>query len=69
MYTRVYLCLCSCVPYISDFDEADEYCPRCDNHFYVEAESREKPQIVVATSDDPTALRESMQQLAAINHQ
>ncbi|KAK8794805.1 hypothetical protein WA158_001786 [Blastocystis sp. Blastoise] len=28
-----------------DFDEADEYCPYCDNHFYVEAETKESKQI------------------------
>eukprot|EP01094_Clydonella_sp_ATCC50884_P017934 TRINITY_DN3216_c0_g1_i1.p1 TRINITY_DN3216_c0_g1~~TRINITY_DN3216_c0_g1_i1.p1 ORF type:complete len:116 (-),score=42.30 TRINITY_DN3216_c0_g1_i1:71-418(-) len=47
-----------------DFDEADEYCPKCDNHFYVEAKRpEEKPQIVLAQSDDAKALKRSMQQL------
>ena len=29
-------------PFCSEFDEADEYCPGCDNHYYVEAKEEEK---------------------------
>lgn len=28
--------------FFREFDEADEYCPGCDNHFYVEAEEKEE---------------------------
>ena len=48
-----------------DFDESDEYCPKCDNHYYIEAMSgkEEQPQIMVAQSDDAQALKERMQVL------
>lgn len=26
---------------VSEFEEADEYCPHCDNHFIIEAKTRE----------------------------
>ena len=26
---------------MSDFEEADEFCPHCDNHYYIEAETPE----------------------------
>ena len=27
---------------MQDFDEADEYCPYCDNHYYIEAKTPEQ---------------------------
>lgn len=27
---------------LNDFDESDEFCPNCDNHFVIEAETKEK---------------------------
>jgi len=26
---------------MKDFEETDEYCPYCDNHYYIEAETPE----------------------------
>ena len=26
---------------VSEFEEADEYCPHCDNHFIIEARTNE----------------------------
>ena len=26
---------------VEEFEEADEYCPHCDNHFIIEAKTRE----------------------------
>ena len=26
---------------VSEFEEADEYCPHCDNHFIIEARTKE----------------------------
>ena len=28
-----------------DFDEADEYCPNCDNHFVIDAETKKSKAI------------------------
>ncbi|KAM3137456.1 hypothetical protein pb186bvf_010429 [Paramecium bursaria] len=30
---------------ITDFDEADEYCPHCDNHFIINAITKESQEI------------------------
>lgn len=30
---------------VTTFEESDEYCPRCDNHFYIPAETKETRQI------------------------
>ena len=27
---------------MQDFEETDEYCPYCDNHYYIEAETPEQ---------------------------
>lgn len=27
---------------MKDFEETDEYCPYCDNHYYIEAETPEQ---------------------------
>lgn len=27
---------------MKDFDESDEYCPYCDNHYYIEAKTPEQ---------------------------
>ena len=27
---------------LTDFDESDEFCPNCDNHFVIEADTKEK---------------------------
>lgn len=42
-----------------DFDESDEYCPNCDNHFVIEAETPQtqamndgKARIVVSAEGD-----------------
>ena len=43
----------------SDFDESDEYCPNCDNHFVIEAETPQtravndgKAKIIVGAEGD-----------------
>lgn len=30
---------------VTTFEEADEYCPRCDNHFLIPAETKESREI------------------------
>ena len=36
-----------------EFDESDEYCPGCDNHYYVEAKEKEKEVTVMTQAYDP----------------
>ena len=45
--------------YNSDFDESDEYCPNCDNHFVIDAETPKsralnegKAQVLVGVEGD-----------------
>lgn len=52
-----------------DFDESDQYCPHCDNMYWVEVEevrpapttvaagAGAQPQVLIAQSDDPEELR------------
>ena len=37
---------------LKEFDEADEYCPGCDNHYYIEAKEEEKKVVIMAKHDD-----------------
>ena len=44
---------------LRDWEEQDEYCPHCDNHFNIEPERPEEiPTIAIAQSDDPEALKQ-----------
>ena len=41
---------------ISDFDEADEYCPHCDNHYIIEAKTPAMG--IQVEGDDPRLMRD-----------
>lgn len=42
-----------------DFEEQDQFCPRCDNHFLLEASGPEtEGEMAILQSDDPEALRQ-----------
>eukprot|EP01115_Flamella_aegyptia_P010020 TRINITY_DN4349_c0_g1_i2.p1 TRINITY_DN4349_c0_g1~~TRINITY_DN4349_c0_g1_i2.p1 ORF type:complete len:78 (-),score=16.52 TRINITY_DN4349_c0_g1_i2:62-295(-) len=45
----------------SDFDESDEYCPHCDNHYYIHTDmnQQEEPQLIIAQSDNPEELKKA----------
>lgn len=44
---------------LRDWEEQDEYCPHCDNHFNIEPQGpSEVPTFAIAQSDDPEALRQ-----------
>lgn len=50
--------------YDRDFDECDEYCPNCDNHFVIEAETPksraiEKGDAHVVISAEGSTMREA----------
>jgi uncharacterized CHY-type Zn-finger protein len=43
---------------LRDWQEQDEFCPHCDNHFNIEPETlTEAPTIGIVQSDDPELLR------------
>jgi acetone carboxylase gamma subunit len=31
---------------VTQWEEADEYCPGCDNHFYLEAQTKEQEVVI-----------------------
>ncbi|KYQ94190.1 hypothetical protein DLAC_04482 [Tieghemostelium lacteum] len=37
---------------ISEWEESDEYCPHCDNHFYVDAEKPETKMVITLEGDE-----------------
>ncbi|KAJ3000498.1 hypothetical protein HDV02_005363 [Globomyces sp. JEL0801] len=42
--------------YVSEFDEADEYCPHCDNHYILDAKT---PAMGIGVEgDDPRLMRD-----------
>lgn len=43
---------------IQDFDETDEYCPHCDNHFYLEAKTNEKEGAIVVLEGTSDMIRD-----------
>ena len=45
---------------LRDWEEQDEYCPHCDNHFNLEPQrdTSDVPQIAIAQSDDPELLKQ-----------
>lgn len=52
-----------------DFDEADEYCPNCDNHFVIDAETKKskaindgKAGVVVGVQGDDARKVEEMKE-------
>ena len=54
----------------SDFDETDEYCPNCDNHFIIDAETKKskaieegKATVVVGVEGDSTREVEEMREM------
>ena len=54
----------------SDFDETDEYCPNCDNHFIIDAETKKskaieegKAAVVVGVEGDSTREVEEMREM------
>ena len=54
----------------SDFDETDEYCPSCDNHFVIDAETKKskaisegKAGVVVGVQGDNAREVEEMREM------
>jgi hypothetical protein len=41
---------------ISEFDETDEYCPHCDNHYVIDAKTAQMG--IGVEGDDPRLLRD-----------
>ncbi|KAJ3087715.1 hypothetical protein HK102_010448 [Quaeritorhiza haematococci] len=47
---------------MSEYDETDEYCPHCDNHYVIEAKTKDAPQMTIGVEgDDPRILRDYRQ--------
>eukprot|EP00002_Diphylleia_rotans_P012424 TRINITY_DN242_c0_g1_i10.p1 TRINITY_DN242_c0_g1~~TRINITY_DN242_c0_g1_i10.p1 ORF type:complete len:135 (-),score=19.79 TRINITY_DN242_c0_g1_i10:687-1091(-) len=43
---------------MAEYDETDEYCPGCDNHYVIEAKTPQEPQLMIGLEGDASMIRD-----------
>jgi hypothetical protein len=53
--------------YNRDFEEQDEYCPHCDNHFVLPAKTKEEPKLMIGFEGSSDMIRDDRQKARTVD--